>query len=432
MAQKDSRLELGRLFDQYRDKVFPVHGTFFLGELALFAFVGLVATGTFLGLFYEPSTRLVLFRGEQVPAAYASVLQIQTLSVGLLVRRIHHWSAQIMIAAILVHMARVFFTGAYKKPRDVNWLIGAILLQVTILAAYVGYLLPFDEFAVTATGIGYQMIRSVPWVGDVVAKLAFAGSFPNPHLVPRFFTAHVFLIPALISGLIGLHLLVLMKLKHTQHPGVTERLREKADEIRDQGIVGVPLWPEHMILMAGIFFAYAAGVTLLATFVPVHPVSVYGPSVPGTPSMRPDWYLIWIYGILKLIPSIDIVILGGEITAEFIGGVVIPGGIFGLIMAFPFIDAKVTGDVPANPQYEELDRPSDRPGRTAIGVGAIAFFLLAGAAGYLTRLPVGPNGMLLILLIAPLLIGAIVYAGLRRYAGGEAVLDRTKAEDRSD
>jgi len=412
----DSRLDLDRLFGKFKDKAFPLHGTFFLGELALFSFVTLVLTGTFLGLFYEPSIRLVELAGEQVPAAYASVVKIDNLSVGLLVRRIHHWSAQIMIAAVIVHMARIYFTGAYKKPRDVNWLIGAILLQVTILAAFLGYLLPFDEFAVTATSIGYQVFKSIPWIGATFSSLAFAGPFPNPHLVPRFFTAHVFLIPLLIVGLIGVHLMILLKLKHTQDPKVTKRLRERAGDVKERGLVGVPMWPEQAVLMGTIFMSYLAGVSLLAAFVPVHPVEAYGPSVPGTPAMRPDWYLLWIYGILKIIPSIDLTILGGSITAEFIGGLLVPGGIFGLIMGVPFIDEKVTGDTAEDTEYTELDRPLERPGRTAIGIGAIAFFVLAGTAGYLEEIGIGALTMGLITLLAPVAVGAIAYVLLRSRA----------------
>lgn len=418
MADDDSRLDLDRLFGNFKDKSFPLHGTFFLGELALFAFVTLVATGTFLGLFYEPSTRLVELAGEQVPAAYASVVEINSLSVGLLIRRIHHWSAQIMLAAIVVHMARIYFTGAYKKPRDINWLVGAILLQVVILAAFVGYLLPFDEFAVTATSIGYQMFKSIPWIGPAVAGLAFAGPFPNPYLVPRFFTVHVFLIPALIAGLIGVHLVILLKLKHTQDPEVTKRLRERAGDVKERGLVGVPMWPEQTVMMGTIFLTYLAGVTLLAAFVPVHPVEVYGPSVAGTPTMRPDWYLLWIYGLLKLIPSIDLTILGGTITAEFIGGILLPGGIFGLIMGVPFIDAKVTGDTPEDPEYTELDRPTDRPGRTAIGIGAIVFFVLAGVAGYIENIPVDQLQMAAITIVVPVIVGAVVYGALRGRGSG--------------
>ncbi|MFW6384958.1 MAG: cytochrome b [Halodesulfurarchaeum sp.] len=414
MAGNDSRLDLDRLFGRFKNKVFPMHGTFFLGELALFAFVGLVATGTFLGLFYEPSTRLIEFEGSTVPAAYASVLQIDSLSVGLLVRRIHHWSAHIMIAAIVVHMGRVYFSGAYKKPRDVNWLVGAILLQITILAAFVGYLLPYDEFAVTATSIGYQIAASIPWIGETVSQLVFAGPYPNPHLVPRFFTAHVFLIPAAIAGLIGLHLVILLKLKHTQHPDVTRRLKRSADRVRDRGLVGLPMWPEYTVMMGVLFLAYAAGVTLLAAVQPIHPVEAYGPPTAETPLLRPDWYLLWIYGILKLIPALDITILGGTITAEFIGGIVVPGAIFGAIMAVPFVDARVTGDVPEEPRYAELDRPRDRPGRTAIGIGAITFFICAGIAGYLELLPITPTTMRAVTIVVPIIVGGLAYEGFKR------------------
>ena len=419
MGGNDSRLNLDRLFARFKDKPFPVHGSFFLGELAVFAFITLVATGTYLGLFYEPSTRLIEVAGEQLPAAYASVVQINSLSVGLLVRRIHHWSAQIMLAAIIVHMGRVYFTGAYRKPRDVNWVIGAILLQVTILAAFVGYLLPFDEFAVTATSIGYEMASSIPWIGDSLAQLVFAGPFPNPSLVPRFFTAHVFLIPALLAGLIGLHLTILLKVKHTQEPTVTRRLREAAGNVKERGLVGVPLWPEQVVMMGVVFLAYAAGISLLAAFVPVHPVEAYGPSVPGTPAMRPDWYLLWIYGLLKLIPSIDITILGGTITAEFIGGILLPGGIFGLIMAVPFVDDRLTDD-PADeePQYATLERPVEHPGRTAVGVGAVVFFVMAGAAGYVEALPVGQGMMAVLTLGLPLVLGGVVYLAIRERSDG--------------
>lgn len=419
MATGDSRLDLDRLFGQFKDKAFPMHGTFFLGELALFAFVTLVATGTFLGLFYEPSTRLIEFSGEQVPAAYASVVQIDSLSVGLLIRRIHHWSAQIMLAAIIVHMGRIYFTGAYKKPRDINWLVGAILLQVTILAAFVGYLLPFDEFAVTATSIGYQMFRSIPWIGTEFSQLVFAGPFPNPHLVPRFFTIHVFLIPLAIVGLIGVHLVILLKLKHTQDPKVTKKLRKRAGDIKEKGLVGVPMWPEQTVMMGAIFLSYAAGISLLAAFVPVHPVETYGPSVPGTPAMRPDWYLLWIYGLLKLIPSIDVTILGGTISAEFIGGILLPGAIFGLIMGVPFIDHQITGDAPDDPEYTEYDRPLDRPGRTAIGIGAIAFFILAGAAGYVEELGIEPLTMAGITIVVPIIVGAVTYGAIRGRNGSD-------------
>lgn len=417
MADDDSesRLELDDLKEELGNKSFPVHSTFYLGELALFAFLGLVTTGIFLAFFYEPSTRMVTYQGESLPAAFASVLRINTLTLGLVARRIHHWSAHIMIAALVAHMARVYFTGAYKKPRDVNWVIGFILLLLTIGAAFVGYLLPYDEFAVTATSIGYRLVGSMPWIGDQIAQLFFAGQYPNNFLVPRFYGWHIMLFPLLLAGLIGVHLVILFKLKHTQDRGVTEHLRQQANETRE-GIVGLPLWPEQVLNMAVVFLAYAAGVSLLAAFVPVHPVEVYGPPTPGTPPMKPDWYLLWIFGVLRLIPSVEFTILGGHINAEFIGGILIPGIIVVLMLLVPFIDEWWTGDVPEDPTYEYTDNLTDRPGRTGIGVGAVVFFIMTSAAGYSNELGVG-NRLMAILTIVFTIGGGLVIYLLARQLG---------------
>jgi len=413
-SQSDSRLELGDLVEKFGGKAFPVHASFYLGELALFAFIGLVTTGIFLAFFYEPSTRQVTFQQQNVPAAFASILQINQLTLGLIARRIHHWSAHIMIAALLVHMARVYFTGAYKKPRDVNWVVGSGLLLLTVMAAFVGYLLPFDEFSVTATGIGYHIVSSIPWIGRPLANLGFAGPFPNEFTVPRFYGWHIMLIPLVLAGLIGLHLVILFKLKHTQHYAVAAGVRERLHETRT-GIIGLPLWPEQALNMAVVFLAYAAGVSLLAAFVPVHPVEVFGPPVPGTPALKPDWYLMWVFGILRLTPAVDVTVLGGQITAEFIGGVVIPGIIVALIFLVPFIDERVTGDVPADPTYLTTDRLTDRPGRTGIGVGAIVFFFVVSAAGYSAELGISNAIMTGLAVLAPIVVGGIVYLAARSF-----------------
>lgn len=412
MTDDDSRLELDDLFEEFANKSFPVHSSFYLGELALFAFAGLVTTGIFLAFFYEPSSRTVTYQGESVPAAFASVLRINTLTLGLVARRIHHWSAHIMIAAVVVHMARVYFTGAYKKPRDINWVIGCMLLLLTVMAAFVGYLLPFDEFAVTATGIGYEILSSIPWIGTDLANLAFAGPFPNQFVVPRFYGWHIMLLPLLLAGLIGIHLVILFKLKHTQHHEITDSLRAKADETR-KGIVGLPLWPEQTLNMLVVFMAYAAGVSFLAAFVPVHPVEVYGPPTVGTPAIKPDWYLLWVFGILRLIPSVDILVFGGEITAEFIGGILLPGIIIGLMFLVPFIDERLTGDVPEDPTYEYTDPFTARPGRTGVGVGAIAFFILTSAAGYSSEIDISKDILGLLTIALPIVLALVVYFAVR-------------------
>lgn len=413
---EDSRLDIDRLIGHFDEKVFPLHGTFLLGEMALFAFTGLVATGIFLGLFYEPSTATVTVNGEDLPAAYASVLQLNGLAIGQLVRRIHHWSAHIMLATLVVHMARVYFTGAYREPRDINWLIGVGLLGLTVLAAFVGYLLPFDLFAVTATGIGYEMATSVPWFGQDLANLVFGGPFPNSATVPRFYTLHILLIPAALVALISLHLLIVVKIKHTQDPGITGRLKAQAGNVKE-GLVGIPMWPEQVVVMVTVFFTYAAGVTLLAAFVPVHPIEVYGPPGGSTPAVKPDWYLLWVYGILRVMPPIDITILGGNINARFIAGIVVPGIVGGAIASVPIVDKLVTGSEVDDRNYTSIEHPFDRPGRTAIGLGAAAFFVVTGVAGYYTELGIPGNTMRALIVFVPLAVGIVSYLGIKERYG---------------
>ena len=146
-------------------KAFPVHHTFFFGEMALFSFIILVLTGIYLGLIYVPSNAEVTINGQTLPEAYASTQLIESIPVANLFRNVHHWAAHLMVISILLHTIRIFFTGTYRKPREVNWVIGVVLLGLTLLAGFVGYSLPYDSYAVTATGIGYAIARSIPWVG---------------------------------------------------------------------------------------------------------------------------------------------------------------------------------------------------------------------------------------------------------------------------
>jgi len=221
----DERLELKKFKEKFLSKTFPTHPTFLLGEIALFSFITLVVTGIFLGLLYEPSTKMVSLFGAMVPAAYASVVKIDLLPIGMLIRRIHHWSAMIMIAAILAHLMRVYFTSAYRNPREINWFIGLALFGVSLFAAFTGYLLPYSNFSVTATSIGYYIAKSVPWIGNWLSTLLFAGDFPSSETVPRFFFLHVMLIPLILVSLIGLHMVILVKQKHTE-PAVNQRNKE--------------------------------------------------------------------------------------------------------------------------------------------------------------------------------------------------------------
>ncbi len=298
-----------------------------------------------------------------VPAAYASVVRIDLLPLGMVLRRIHHWSAMIMIAAILIHLARIYFTSAYRKPREINWLIGLVLLAMTMGAAFTGYLLPYSQFSVTATSIAYYISKSVPWVGVWISRLLFAGEFPAAETVPRFFFLHVVVIPAVLVALIGLHLLVLVKQKHTEP--AANRNRKGARQGRR--LIGIPVWPEQNFISLSLFFFLLFVVVMMATYIPLNPIEMYGPPSPGTAVMRPDWYFLPIYGFLKLVPGdISFSIFGGKITPETIGGVLFPG-VLGLVLAaIPFLDRV------SEPQ-NYLENPLHRPLMTSLGVGGAMF-----------------------------------------------------------
>jgi cytochrome b-561 len=395
----EERLGLEGLRKKYLRKAFPVHPTFFLGEIALFSFIVVVITGIYLSFSYEPSARIISVEGQSAPAAYHSVLQIDKQSFGLIVRQVHHWSAHLMIAAVVLHLLRVFFTGAYRRPREINWLLGCLLLILTVFAAFSGYLLPYDEFSVTATGIGYGIVASIPWVGQALAEFFFGGKFPALGTVPRFYGYHVMLLPLLLLGLIALHFVIMLKQKHTEP-------HWNRGKVAPGQLLGIPLWPQQAALMAVLFLFMTGGVLLLSSMFPVHPVEVYGPPGPQTPPVKPDWYFLWVYGLLKLIPGwMEFRLWGGTINPEVIGGVLLPGLIVLLIFIFPFFER-----VRESQHY--LETPSERPARTALGVAALALLVVLSAAGYEDELELPLNTFRWAALIAPVASGAITHAVL--------------------
>jgi cytochrome b-561 len=401
----DERLELRKFRAKFLAKTFPTHPTFLLGELAFFSFVTLVLTGIFLGFLYEPSTRTVSLFGAMVPSAYASVVKIDLLPMGMIIRRIHHWSAMVMIAAVITHLARIYFTGAYRNPREINWLVGLCLLGMAMVAAFTGYLLPYSQFSVTATSIAYYISKSVPWVGDWVSRLLFAGEFPSEGTVPRFFFMHVMLIPSMITALIGTHFIILIKQKHTE-PGSNRNRRESQSGKR---LIGIPVWPEQIIISLSFYFFLLFTIVLIATYIPLNPIEKYGPPTPGTPVMRPDWYFLPVYGFLKLIPGdLSFSIPGGRITPETIGGVIFPALLFLVFALIPFLDRV------REPQ-NYIENPLRRPFMTSCGIAGGVFLIMISLAGYIDVLKVTPRVMASYTAVATLASWYVAYVFLRGY-----------------
>ena len=416
----DERLGTHAFYEKYGRKAFPVHSSFFLGEMAAFSFVILVLTGIYLGLIYTPSNVEIDVAGESLPQAYASAQLIESIPVANLFRNVHHWAAHVMVLSILLHMVRVFFTGTYRKPRELNWALGVVLLGLTLMAGFVGYALPYDSYSVTATGIGYSIARSIPWFGNVAAELFFGGTFPTLGSLPRLYTIHVFVVPALIAGAIGAHLLGVVKQKHTQ-PGYAKPLAEPGR------VLGVPLWPYQAILAAQLLLLMFGGLFLLSAALPVHPLDAYGPPGQGAAAVKPDWYLLWIYGFLKMIPG-DAVISTPFVTIgpEFMGGILFPGIIFGIITLAPWLDRTNHH----GRRYEYLDPPTQAPARLAAGVAVLAYIGTLFLAAFYDEIGIPLLVMWAITLITPLVAALAAYTfAWSRGPTADAKFDPTVAED---
>ncbi|WP_457630749.1 cytochrome b [Oceanithermus sp.] len=365
----DERLDLSRFNKKYLNKAFAVHHSYFIGEIALFAFITLVITGIFLTFNYEPSIRMVKVAGKELPAAYASVLYIDSLPFGAVLRSVHHWSASIMIAASFIHLLRILISGTYKRPREINWFLGLLLLVVAIVTSFTGYSLPYDAFSATATSIGYGIGTSMPYIGEWISQVIFGGEFPTVHSIPRVYSLHVLWFPLLLMALLGMHMLVMVKQKHTQ-PAY-------AKKVAPGRILGVPLMPQQAYMSTILFLLYLAVVFFIAGSYIAHPIEVFGPPTAATPAVKPDWYLIWIYGILQIIPGdLKINLPGGAVmNSEFIGSILIPGILGVAAVLLPFLDTRAT-----KMRYMEL--PTRHPVRTGVTFALLAFLITTTLAGW--------------------------------------------------
>lgn len=397
----DERLGTRAFYEKYGRKAFPVHHTFFFGEMALFSFIILVLTGIYLGLIYVPSNAEVTIDGQTLPEAYASTQLIESIPVANLFRNVHHWAAHLMVISILLHTIRIFFTGTYRKPREVNWVIGVVLLGLTLLAGFVGYSLPYDSYAVTATGIGYAIARSIPWIGETAAELFFGGNFPTLGSVPRLYTIHVFVAPALIALTMSLHLLIVTKQKHSQ-PGYAKKVAEPGR------VLGVPLWPYQALLAGQLLLLMFGALFILSAIAPAHPLDAYGPPGPGTPEVKPDWYLLWIYGLLEILPAeVEFNLFGEPITTNFIAGIAFPTVFFGLITMAPWLDRS---NLHAVNRFEYLEPPRQSGIRLAAGVYVLALLGTLFLAGFHRELDLSLGVIWSIVAIVPVVIAGGAFA----------------------
>src|SRR3954447_13153780 len=364
--------------------VFPDHWSFLLGEVALYTFIVLVGTGVYLTFFFEPSVHQVVYQGPYLPLrgahmseAYRSVVHMSfEVKSGLLMRQTHHWAADVFVAAIVLHMLRVFFTGAFRKPRDLTYYIGLTMLGLALLEGYLGYSLIDDLLSGMGLAIGYAVVMSIPFFGTNLAMLIWGAPFPGkPEFWSRMYVFHVLLLPILIATLLALHLVLVAARHHTQFRE-TRRPTEKS-------VVGLPMFPAYAPRSLALFCSVAAVLFLLGGLAQINPVWLWGPYhvSQGTNGAQPDWYLGWLIGALRLVPNFDVTI--GNYTLipnPFWGGALFPLLVFLILYLSPWLERQRTGDYG---YHNVLDRPRDAPGRTAFGAGFftwVALIFFAGSA----------------------------------------------------
>jgi ubiquinol-cytochrome c reductase cytochrome b subunit len=416
----DDRLGAAGAMKRALRYVFPDHWSFMLGEIALYCFAILVATGVFLALFYSPSDTETVYRGVYAPLqgtqmseAYRSVVDLSfDVPAGLLMRQVHHWAADIFVAAIVVHMLRVFFTAAFRKPRDLNYMVGVTMLALALVEGFLGYSLVDDLLSGMGLVIAYSVAMSIPFVGDRVAVLLWGGPWPgSPELWPRMFIAHVFILPTVIGGLIALHLTMIVRHHHSQFRGPMRT---------EHNVVGTPLWSAYALRSLGLFAAVAAVLFLLGGLVQINPIWEWGPyhTALATNGAQPDWYLGWLIGGLRLVPGFDVHVLGYTLIANpFWGGVAFPTAVFAILYAWPWLDRRRERD---RSHHQLLDLPRDNPRRTALGAALFALVAIVFFVGSFDRiyelLGIPYTGQIWFWRFGIVVLPVVVYFATRRVA----------------
>ena len=374
----DSRFTVAGFLRPQLNKVFPTHWSFMLGEIALYSFIILILTGVYLALFFDPSITKVIYDGAYLPLngvemsrAYATALDISfDVRGGLFVRQMHHWAALMFMMAMVAHMLRIFFTGAFRRPREANWIIGVTLILLGMVEGFLGYSLPDELLSGTGLRIMSAMIMAAPIIGTWLHWAIFGGDFPSDLMLDRFYILHVLVLPGIILALIAAHLLLVWYQKHTQFPGPGRT---------EDNVVGIRIMPVFATKAIGMGFFVAGILALMSGLTTINPIWNLGPYNPSQVSAgsQPDVYMLWTDGLARVMPAWELYIgnytISGAVWVLILAVVMVV-----LLMAYPWIEKKATGD---DAHHNLLQRPRDVPVRSGIGAMAIVFFMLTTISG---------------------------------------------------
>ncbi|MBT0771019.1 ubiquinol-cytochrome c reductase cytochrome b subunit [Kineosporia sp. J2-2] len=426
----DERLGASKVVNGFSRKIFPDHWSFMLGEVALYSFVILLLSGTFLTFFFVPSASEVVYdgpyttlAGQHVSEAFDSTMHISfEVRGGLLMRQIHHWAALIFVVSIIVHMFRIFFTGAFRKPREMNWVIGMILAILAIAEGFLGYSMPDDLLSGNGLRIAQGIILGIPVVGSYISYFLFGGGFPGDAFIARFYVLHVLLIPAIMLALITFHLILVVVHKHTQYPGPGRT---------NSNVVGFPLFPIYTAKAGGFFFIVFGVTSLMAALFTINAIWIYGPYDPSPigAGAQPDFYMGFLDGAVRITPGfLEFEAFGFTISPNiFLPTLVLPGLMVTPALLYPWIEAWVTGD---KREHHLLDRPRNVPTRTGLGVMAITLYVLLWISGgndvIATHLHLSINDITYFLRGAVFILPPLAYVITKRICLGLQRNDREK------
>jgi cytochrome b6 len=312
------RLPLGPVTEELAHKTVPVHRYsvfYYLGGMTLFFFIVQVATGILLMLYYRPSA----------DQAFESVEFIMTtVPFGWLIRSLHSWSANLMIFFAAMHLGSVFFLKAYRAPRELTWVSGTLILFLLLAFGFSGYLLPWNQLAFFATKVGTDIAGSVPVVGEWVLRFLRGGDRVTGGTLSRFYGWHVAILPALAAALIGLHLLLVQIHGMSVPPSAREEAERRPP---------MKFFP-HFFLRD--LFGWTVALGVLATLAALFPWELgdkADPFAPAYQNIRPEWYFMFLFQTLKLVPGGEILGMQYEAIPILLSGV---GGL--LVILVPFID----------------------------------------------------------------------------------------------